>query len=287
MIVSLKVIEETCIRCLRCVKVCPSSIFYKDEAENLIKTRNKQYCIKYGHCVAVCPTDSVDHGDFPESKVHHIDRGLLPTPEQMMLLIKSRRSNRAFIKEPVPEEKLDMIIEAAHRAPTASNMQKVNFTLITDPGRLHAVSAATIDIFDSLAKKLNKPLIKPIVKKLMPEVYGYLPRFEKLVGEFRNGNDIILRNATTLLFIHSPKESRFGAEDCNLAYQNASLMAESLGVSQFYTGFVCNAIKQDKEKRIQKLIGPDEKIYAGMAMGLTSFQYPNYIDKMDAKIKKL
>ncbi|MFQ7387325.1 MAG: nitroreductase family protein [Alistipes sp.] len=49
--------------------------------------------------------------------------------------------------------------------------------------------------------------------------------------------------ATAVLFIHAPKESRFGAEDANLAYQNASLTAESLGVSQVYMGFVLTAVR--------------------------------------------
>ncbi|MCC8088795.1 MAG: nitroreductase family protein [Rikenellaceae bacterium] len=286
MMVSLKIDDSTCIRCLRCVKVCPSSIFYKNNAENRIETQNIEYCIRCGHCVAVCPTDSVKHGDFPEDKVHMIDRDLLPSPEQVMLLIKSRRSNRVFTKNPVPEDKLDMIVEAAHRAPTASNMQNVEFTLVTDPRKLHAVSSATIEIFSALAKRLNNPFIKPVAKRIVPEVYGYLPRFGKLIEEFKNGNDLILRNATALLFIHAPKESRFGSDDCNLAYQNGSLMAESLGVSQFYTGFVCTAIRQDKDHRIEKMLGINGRIHAGMALGLTEFKYPNYIDKKDTVLKK-
>ena len=84
-----------------------------------------------------------------------------------------------------------------------------------------------------------------------------------------------------------PRTSRFGYQDANLAYQNASLMAECLGVSQFYTGFVCSAIEQDKKGTLEKKLGIDGKIYAGMALGMPAFRYKNYIDRKDLKVNRL
>ena len=64
-------------------------------------------------------------------------------------------------------------------------------------------------------------------------------------------------------------------------------MAESLGVSQFYTGFVCTAIKQDGKHRINQLLGISDVIYAGMALGMPEFRYPNYTDRKDISVRKL
>ena len=36
-------------------------------------------------------------------------------------MCKARRSNRAFSTRPIPREMLEQIIEAAHRAPTATS----------------------------------------------------------------------------------------------------------------------------------------------------------------------
>ena len=72
-----------------------------------------------------------------------------------------------------------------------------------------------------------------------------------------------------------------------MAYQNGSLMAESLGVSQFYTGFVCSAIQQDKQEKLVKLLGIQGKIHAGMALGMPAFRFPNYIDKKDIEVNRL
>jgi len=220
-------------------------------------------------------------------KVHPIDREELPSPEQTMLLIKSRRSNRAISKKPVPSDLLDQILEAAHRAPTASNMQQVEFTLVTDPQKVQEVIALTIEIFKELGKKLTNPFLKLILKPMIPEAYKYLPYLDRLSNEYNAGNDPILRNATALLLIHTPKQSRFGCQDSNLAYQNGSLMAESLGVTQFYTGFLCMALQQDKKNRIADLLGIKGKVHAGMGLGMPSFRFENYIDKKEIRVTKI
>jgi len=282
---AIQINRERCIKCNRCVRVCPAGIFVPDGITKEIKTVHIESCIGCGHCVAACPEDAVIHSLFPAKKVHTIDFTQIPTPEQMMLLCKSRRSNRAFTKKPVPEESMKMILEAAHRAPTGSNVQNVKFLVITDPDILRQIIEFTLGTFSGMIGKLKNPFIKPIVKMVMPDALRYIPVIEQIQEDYKNGGDGILRKATTVIFMYTPASSRMGVMDANLAYQNGSLMAECLGVSQFYTGFVLNAAKMKKGK-LEKLLGIDGEIHAGMGLGMPAFRFPNYIDRKDIEVDK-
>lgn len=279
--------SEKCIRCGRCVEICPSMVFGQREKKaevNVVKPHN---CIVCGHCVGVCPAGAVMHSDFPVDKVHAFDYSNYPTAEQMLLLCRARRSNRAFSEQAVPDVALEQIIEAAHRAPTASNLQQVEFTLVTDPAYLRLITIFTLKVFEKVLCKLRNPLLRPLLKLVMPEVLRYEAVFERLLREDGLGNDLILRKAKAVIFIHTPRTSRFGCQDANLAYQNASLMAECLGVNEFYTGFVCSAIQQEKKGGLEKTLGIKGRIQAGMALGMPAFRFKNYIDRKDVCVKKI
>lgn len=283
---TISILSEKCTKCLHCVKVCPSDIFSFNKESKRVQLQKESFCIECGHCVAACEEGAVSHSLFTPEKVHPINYSLYPTPEQMLHLIRSRRSNRAFLQKSIPEEALREIVEAAYRAPTASNGQELAFTLITTPEKLKIVSDFTMETFGGLLKKIDNPIVKGILRIADPSVLHYIPLFKEMQKEYDKGNDGVLRKATALLLIHTPKNSRFGIEDANLAYQNASLMAESLGVCQFYTGFVLNATKQSKGK-LEKLLGIDGVINAGIALALPAFKMNAYIDKKPMKFTRL
>lgn len=278
-------ITDKCINCRRCIKVCPSKIFTDKPDGSGPAIENEQSCIKCGHCAAVCAVGAVKHNLFPQEKIHKADYSQMPSPEQVMLLCKVRRTNRSFTDKPVPQEHIDMILEAAHRAPTASNLQDIGFVVITSTQKIRQIQKFVIDVFGSMVKKLENPLLKPLLKRVVGPVYRYVPVFYRMKKQYEQGGDLVLRGAPAVLFIHAPKSSRFADADANLAYQNASLMAESLGISQMYTGFVCTAIKMGKG-RLEKMLGlpSDRAIKAGMAFGIPEFRYPNYIDKKELQV---
>ncbi len=283
----IRVNDSSCIRCGRCVKVCPSQIFVQEKAGGDVTLHKPENCIVCGHCVAACPTGSVEHAEFPAGRVHAADYAAMPTPEQVELLLAVRRSNRALTTRPVPQEMLDRIIAAADRAPTASNARQLGYTLVTDPAQLRAIAEYTLGVFGKLEKRLLHPLVKPWLSRIVPGVYRYVPVFKRLRREYAEGRDRILRGATAVLFIHASKANRFGAEDANLAYQNASLMAEALGVSQIYMGFVLTALRQDKQEKLAGMLGLDDRrICAVMALGMPQFRYPNYIDRTPAEVTR-
>ena len=185
--------NSSCIRCKKCIKVCPALIFEWDETKKEVALTKSTNCIVCGHCAAVCPTASVKHQNFPPEKVHRIDHQNLPNSEKMMLLCKSRRSSRVFTKDDIEITLLQQIAEAAHRAPTASNQQEVAFTLVTNKEKLKEIIDFTVDTFEQMIKPLQHPLLKPILKRTKPQFYRYIPLVKRMKKEVEAGNDQIGR----------------------------------------------------------------------------------------------
>ncbi|MFI3263576.1 MAG: nitroreductase family protein [Rikenellaceae bacterium] len=273
---------DRCISCSACVEVCPSLIFKKEGKEVIVQ--GVSGCISCGHCVAVCPKNAITHTDFGEGKVHSED---VPNVDgvELLKLIKLRRSNRTFTKKPIPQDSINMIIEAAYRAPTASNIQGLKFMYIKDRELLDGIIDATLNHYKGLLNIIDNPIIRPIALMLSPTVRKYLKLFKRLIAERAKGNDPILRGGQALLVIYTDKSVRFGREDANLAYQNASLIAESLGVAQVYAGFMCDVARSNN--KINKLLGIHGTIQAGMILGMPKHRFTKYIDKKDIDLKVL
>ena len=276
---TISIKSEACIRCRRCERACPAGIFAWEDGK--MQVQKEQYCIRCGHCADICPSKAVVHTLFPESTMHDYALNDLPSPDQVALLLKARRSNRAFTARPVPQESLKRIIEAAYAAPTAQNTRNIQVVAVTDPELLERISALTVDTFAHAVKPLENPLLKCLLHKKMAQVYAMIPKLKAMHRKFHEGKgDPVLHRAKAVLFFCAPPQSRYGCADSNLAYQNASLMAESLGVAQFYTGFVLSGMKQDRKDRIHKMLHlTNVKIFAGMALGMPEFRFERYTDR--------
>jgi nitroreductase len=59
-----------------------------------------------------------------------------------MSLIRKRRSTRRFLDKPVEKAKLDLLVEAALRAPSSRGINPWHFVVVTDPEMLGRLSEA-------------------------------------------------------------------------------------------------------------------------------------------------
>lgn len=268
--------RDSCILCRRCVTLCPSVLFAVNDG--VVEVNTDGGCIACGQCVAGCPADAIAHEDFPANKVHDFDRASLPDGDELMTLIKSRRSNRAFSDKPIPADFLDKIVEAGRYAPTATNSREVRMLVVTDEALLRQISSFTIGYYISILKLVDNSVVRPLLKLFSPSNYAYISTFKRMKAEHERGNDQILHGAKAMILYYTPSGSRFGCHDANLAYQNSSLMAETLGVAHFYTGFVYVAALQGKGK-LQKILGIDGTIQAGMALSMPAFKFKKFVER--------
>lgn len=270
---------DACMRCGRCARVCPSAVYTQEKGEVPV-VRKAKNCIQCGHCVDVCEAFAILHSDFPAEHVHRVQKELIPSPESLMELMKSRRSNRTITPAPIPIESLSDIIEAAYMAPTAENSRKVVVTVLQGED-IQAVEDATMKFFLRLAGILMSPVLRPLTKMFLRDLYNEAAELYRFERKWREGKRPCTCNGTALLAFSAPKGYDFGWQDCNLAYQNASLMAEAHGVSQIYMGLVQMAFKNMGRKKTECLLHlpKNHKLYALMALGMPAFYYPNYSDK--------
>ncbi len=276
----IRIDNEKCRRCGRCITVCPAAVFVGRKGE-LPEVKRADGCITCGHCMDVCTGDAIIHSEFPAEMVHEVRTDLLPTPEQLMELIRGRRSNRALTDKPVPEDALQDILAAARYAPTAENSRRVVVTVIRDAEKLQALEDSVMRFFLFLKRLLMNPVVKPLTKLFLPDLYKEAPELERFEKRWRTGERPCSCNGTTLLAFSAPASYDFAKDDCNLAYQNASLMAEAHGVSQIYMGFIQVALQFMGHSKARRLLGlpKGHKSCALMALGMPAFRYKRYTER--------
>lgn len=93
--------------------------------------------------------------------------------EELLRLLRERRSVRRFKPEPPPRELIERLLEAATSAPSASNKQPWRFLVVTAPERIAAMAAAVREAVGGVAAHVDPSW------RASFEAYGsYFTRFE-------------------------------------------------------------------------------------------------------------
>lgn len=56
---SLQVDESICVRCGRCIDVCPHAVFILPEGSGAVSIRQRDYCMECGACAKNCPVRAI------------------------------------------------------------------------------------------------------------------------------------------------------------------------------------------------------------------------------------
>jgi nitroreductase/NAD-dependent dihydropyrimidine dehydrogenase PreA subunit len=282
--------SNTCKRDGLCTMACIVGVFQQDERGAVPRVARPERCFGCGHCVAICPSGAVSHSSYPEDAVGTIAPEQVPTYEQVLEIIRSRRSKRKFEDRPVDRADVEKVLEAARFAPSAHNAQSVEYVVVQDRETLHRIAELTVE---GLLRML-KPFRSRVGRALMGLIMGrrkaaalgrFAPEMDALADLFRSGNDLILHEATTLIVFHADDAGASPSVDANLALQNAALAAEALGLGCFYGGFVLAACGRDKSIPELLSLPATHEVYGVLAMGYPKLKYRKWPERRPARVR--
>jgi nitroreductase len=159
--------------------------------------------------------------------------------DNLMEIIKKRRSVRAYLDKPLPKETVSAILEAARYAPSARNLQPLEYKVITSKALIKKLSEGISEAM----KKEGYPLKAPPSVRLN---YFY--------------------NAPLLIILTALKENTFAVSDGAIAVDNVMLYATSIGLGSCFIG-MARLIMRSPELMKEINIADDKNIVAAVICG--------------------
>jgi len=262
---------DLCGKCGLCAMACALKVLKQEERGTIprVDEARLESCVRCGQCVAICPRGSLSHSHFPAGTVHPIRSEIVPTYDQVLELIRSRRSKRAYKEKPVEQDAIAKVLEAETR---------------------HEIGALTAKGLRKLAQPFKSAIGRMIMRRILgPRGAAYLgemaPEMEGLADLYDEGTDLILREAPVLLlFCADSVGGTFAGTNASIAVHNAALAAEALGLGCYYAGFV--VIVSERDDSIARLVGLPEthRIYGALAMGYPRLKFKNWPERNPASV---
>ncbi len=216
-------------------------------------------CYRCQRCMAVCPTGAVS--------ILNKDPEISPSPElaadfqQLDALMRNRRSCRSFLDKEVPREEIDAMLDLLENAPTGSNRQSLEFSVVYSKYSM-----------DRLRKIVHRRAFELAEQGIYP---GWFTKedwdCQTALEDTRNHGDMFFVGAPHILIIHSPREMGCWHIDPHIAAAWFDLICASRGLGSIIMTMPVGAIS--KMPDVQEILGIPEDRYYGTIIG---FGYPKF-----------
>jgi len=268
---SLLIDAEKCNKCGICIEECPGDLIQivKEEILPSWVRGAESACLNCGHCVAVCPTGALELSSMALSDCIPVMKELYTAPEQLEQFLKSRRSTRAYKKEPVEHNKLVKLIDIARYAPSGHNGQPVQWLVIEKRETVRELAEMTIDWLRELIQE-NPPVARMLQAKA-------------LVRRWDSGRDVITRGAPHLIFAHAPTELN-PLGDCHIALTYLELAAHSMGMGACWAGYIQGAALYSKATAPILQLPEGHASFGAMMIGYPKYTYACIPMRNEAKV---
>lgn len=250
---SMTVDPAKCTRCGICVKVCPAGIVkFGESGLPEMDVRASANCIECGHCALFCPENANFLSFLKNEEMRAASVLKMPSAEEAINFIKTRRSIRSFKITPISPEVFDHIFDTVKFAPTASNRQPVRWIVSADPEK-------TKEITNLILCWMREEIFKDPTSRI--SLIG-----ASMIAKAKAGEDALLRGAPHVAVAVVPKDHMW-PEDASIALTYLELAAHAHGVGACWGGFLTAAIRNFEGLRDYLGISPDEHVCGAQMLG--------------------
>ena len=242
-----------CNACGLCQSDCPTSTIRVSGSTAVLTSQD---CIKCGHCQAICPQGAVSISGFADAP-EPITEQMRVDPEALLGQLKARRSVRRFTSRKIEPELIGKIIEAGRYTPTGTNKQGITYAVLQN----------NIAEYENISINLFRK-----VKRVVDVFYSGLRGIEI-------DDHFFFKNASAVIVIK-------GADpvDAALAASSMELMAQSLGLGVFYSGFFTMTTRLSGKLRKMLGIRRGEKAVTTLVLGYPAVKYQRTAQREPADV---
>ena len=236
----IEINKEKCIKCLCCVKACPLTVIENNNGEPKVTDK---FCLKCMHCGAVCQSEAITFDG--KSTVLEVATMNLENEQKINLkeLILKRRAYRHFTDEPVDVDIIKEALNLAAFAPSAKNQHPTKWIVVN-----------------------NKNLIDKIMEIIL-ENLNISHQSDEVLNEFNSGNNIVIGEASTIIFAYARNNAVDPATDTAIAVTTVELILQSYGLGTFWGGYLKSFMNLMPELKSIFSLPPNNSFYGALLVG--------------------
>lgn len=288
--------SSKCTLCGRCVNVCPKDVLLLKDKKVVIDNDD---CMLCSHCYAVCPAGAVSFPWFLKqvrfSTFKYREKVLSSrdhSPAEIVNIFRSRRSVRKFSDEALDDESIRDLVEFAVTAPSGSNCQEWEFTVLNGREKVWDFAIQVKSFFTRINRLAGNPLVRlvsiPFMGRKLTDYYrDHYETVRKAIRESSLGIDRLFHGAPCVIVIHSAMDSSTPVEDGTYAAYNICMLAHYMGLGTCLIGFAVEALNRGPELKDYLDIYEKNRVHAVIAVGRPAVRFSKHSMRKDYTVEFL
>jgi nitroreductase/NAD-dependent dihydropyrimidine dehydrogenase PreA subunit len=249
--------QELCSACRKCIADCSRGLFKADDSGKVEHNGDPMgTCNFCGKCVAICKEKAIiwegswedDVESFPGVKNYEKNVSY----NDLMQLLKAKRSVRQYKNKQIPPDVLTQVFEAMRYASSADNRRAWNFSVVSDPGAIAQLSRESI--------------------KFVYTYLGFQSADQALEFFSAIDKDPIFYRAPSVIFLTTGETGAMPQVDSGIVLTYGQLAAHALGLATCWIG-MAHSLAMNEE--MMNLIGLKGEIHGALTIGYPSVKYHN------------